>query len=95
MKSKHAIIFDDHVILKLYIQPNAKQDKAVGLYDDQIKIQITAPAQDNKANSHLQKWLAKEFDVPRSRVSIIKGEHARQKTVRIDRPRKMAAWLEI
>lgn len=84
-----------HLILSLYIQPNAKQDKIVGLFNNQyLKIQIKAPAVDNKANTYLQKWLAQEFDVPKSRVLLVKGEHARQKMFRIHSPKRIPAWVE-
>ena len=84
---------NNELILNLYIQPNARQDKVVGLYNNRIKVQIAAPAVDNKANVHLQAWLAKEFSVAKSAVTLLKGEHSRQKTFRILNPKKMPAWV--
>lgn len=84
---------NDDLILSLYIQPNARQDKVVGLYNHQIKIQISAPALDNQANNYLQKWLAKEFNVPKSNVILINGEHARQKRFKIKKPKKLPEWI--
>jgi uncharacterized protein len=90
---KHLHWDKDDIILSLYIQPNARQDKVMGLFNQQIKIQISAPAVDNKANSYLQKWLAKEFNVPKSAVILLKGEHSRQKTFRIKKPKQIPTWV--
>lgn len=80
--------------LSLYIQPNASKDKVMGLFNHQIKIQISAPAVDNKANQYLQKWLAKEFKAKKSDVVLLSGEHARQKKFKITGVKKIPDWLE-
>ncbi|MBS0288610.1 MAG: YggU family protein [Proteobacteria bacterium] len=92
---KHFQWDNQDLILKLYIQPNAHQDKVIGLFNDQLKIQISARAVDNKANNYLQKWLAQEFQVPKTQVLLIKGAHARQKTFKIKSPKIVPDWLEI
>lgn len=95
LRVSQLIVWDDKdLILPLYIQPNARQDKIAGLFNGYIKIQIMAPAVDNKANMHLQKWLAKEFAVSKSSVLLIKGEHARHKTFRIIAPKQLPTWLQ-
>ena len=72
--------------LRLYIQPKASRDQWMGLHGDEIKIAITAPPIDGKANAHLKKHLAKEFNVAKSHVHIESGELGRHKKVRIDQP---------
>lgn len=79
--------------LSLYIQPNASQTKVVGLFNGRLKIQIAAPAVDNKANLYLQKWLAEEFNVPKSSVILLKGEHTRQKNYEIRAPKRIPDWV--
>lgn len=81
--------------LTLYIQPNASQTKVVGLFDGRLKIQIAAPAVDNKANIYLQKWLAAEFKVPKSSVVLLKGEHSRQKYYEIREPKRLPEWVKL
>lgn len=76
----------DDLLLHLYVQPNAKQDELVGEYGDNLKIRITAPPVDNKANKYLIKFLAKTFAVPPSRIELIKGENQRTKKVKISKP---------
>lgn len=46
-------------------------------------VYLTAPAVDGKANKALIDALAKEFDVAKSRIEIIKGLKSRHKTIKI------------
>ncbi len=80
--------------LKLYIQPKASRDDWAGLHGDELKIAITAPPVDGKANAHLQKFLAKSFAVAKSQVQIEKGELGRHKTVLIIAPKQLPALVE-
>ncbi|CCN68589.1 DUF167 family protein YggU [Vibrio nigripulchritudo] len=87
--SKAVEIENDEVLLRLYIQPKASRDKIVGKHGDELKIAITAPPVDGKANSHLIKYLAKQFKVPKGLVTIEKGELGRHKQVRIISPQNL------
>ena len=68
---------DDGLVLRLYIQPKASRDSIVGLHGDEVKVAITAPPVDGQANSHLVKFLGKQFRVAKSQVVIEKGELGR------------------
>jgi uncharacterized protein len=81
------------LLLCVYVQPGAKQDKVVGLYQAHIKIQITAPAIENKANHFLGKWLAKQLKVSKAQVILEKGHKSRYKTFRIHSPQQIPIWL--
>lgn len=84
----------DDLELNLYVQPNTKQDEIVGEYDQKLKIRITAPAVDNKANKYLLKFLAKIFAVPPSRIKLLKGENQRAKRVKILSPLNLPEYIE-
>lgn len=58
---------EDGLVLRLYIQPKASRDSIVGLHGDEVKVAITAPPVDGQANSHLTKFLGKQFRVAKSR----------------------------
>jgi len=77
---------DDGLALRLYIQPKASRDSIVGLHGDEVKVAITAPPIDGKANAHLVKFLAKQFRVAKSQITIEKGELGRHKQVKIIHP---------
>ncbi|QUJ67032.1 YggU family protein [Photobacterium sp. GJ3] len=74
------------LVIRFYVQPKASRDQLVGTHGDEIKIAITAPPVDGKANSHLIKFLAKQFKVAKSQVTIEKGETGRHKQIRICAP---------
>lgn len=76
----------DGLVLRLYIQPKASRDSIVGLHGDELKVAITAPPIDGKANSHLVKYLAKQFKVAKSHVLLEKGELGRHKQIKIIDP---------
>lgn len=84
----------EDLILKLYIQPKASRDSIVGLHGEEIKIAITAPPVDGKANAHLTKFLAKQFKVAKGLIEIEKGELGRHKQVRIHSPQVIPQPIE-
>jgi len=51
------------LILSIKVQPGANRDEIVGIQGNHIKIRISAPPQDGKANGQLIKFLAKNFGV--------------------------------
>ncbi|OEE71305.1 DUF167 family protein YggU [Vibrio ordalii] len=84
----------EDLILKLYIHPKASRDSIVGLHGEEIKIAITAPPVDGKANAHLTKFLAKQFKVAKGLIEIEKGELGRHKQVRIHSPQVIPEPIE-
>ena len=86
MKRNAVQMIDGDLHLRIYIQPKASRDEVVGLYGDELKIAITAPPVDGKANTHLIKYLAKQCGVAKSKVVITKGQLNRHKTVFISKP---------
>ncbi len=71
------------IILKVYLQPKSSKNEVVGPYRDGIKIKVTAPPNEGKANEALVKFLAKEFKIPPSSIEILKGHHGRKKIIRV------------
>ncbi|WP_432454352.1 MULTISPECIES: DUF167 family protein YggU [unclassified Agarivorans] len=72
--------------LQVYVQPKASRDAIVGLHGEELKIAITAPPIDGKANQHLSKFIAKQCKVAKSQVSIIRGDLGRHKTIEVTSP---------
>jgi uncharacterized protein (TIGR00251 family) len=89
---------EDGLVLRLYIQPKASRDSIIGLHGDELKVAITAPPIDGKANAHLVKYLAKQFKVAKSQVLLEKGELGRHKQIKIINPQhiptEVAALLD-
>lgn len=68
--------------INIKIIPNAKQNKVIQ-EPDKLKIYVTAPAVDGKANKALIELIADYFHVAKSSVKIIKGEKSRNKILAI------------
>jgi uncharacterized protein (TIGR00251 family) len=71
------------VLLYVRIQPRASKNEIVMREDGSIKIRLTAPPVDGAANEALVKFLAGTLSVAKSQVTIISGETARDKVIRI------------
>lgn len=52
------------VILALYIQPKASRTRFLGMHGDELKLAITAPPVDGKANKAVISFLAKFLAFP-------------------------------
>ena len=63
------------------VQPRASRDDIEGEYADALKIRLTAPPVDDRANEALVRLLAERLDVPRAAVRIVAGEKSRRKRV--------------
>ncbi|MDH2432874.1 DUF167 family protein [Pokkaliibacter sp. MBI-7] len=82
------------LLLVCHLQPKASKDEIVGLHGDALKIRITAPPVEGKANSHLVRFLASAFAVTRKDVEIVSGELNRHKRVCIHGPLTVPAVIE-
>ncbi len=73
----------EETILKVYLQPKSSKNEIVGPFRDGIKVKVTAPPVEEKANKALVWLLAKEFEISPSCIEIIGGYHSREKRLRI------------
>ncbi|MCG4452571.1 MULTISPECIES: DUF167 domain-containing protein [unclassified Pseudomonas] len=85
----------EDLILDCHLQPKASCDEFAGLHGERLKIRLTAPPVDGKANAKLLAFLADAFAVSKSQVSLETGQQSRQKRVRIKQPRQLPAVLEL
>ena len=75
-------IADDGIILRLRISPNASKNQFI-FADDMIKLKITAQPIENKANKAVIEYLSKLFKVPKTKITILKGDTSKEKTLLI------------
>jgi uncharacterized protein (TIGR00251 family) len=72
---------DGGVSFYVQVQPRASRDAIEGEYSDALKIRLTAPPVDDRANEALVRLLAERLNVPRAAVRIVAGEKSRRKRV--------------
>lgn len=66
------------------VHPGAKENRLRGfMADGTLKIDVTAPPEDGKANGATLQCLAREFAVSPSQIAIVSGQSSRRKLVRI------------
>ena len=74
---------DGAVTFAVRVQPRASRDEIAGEYQDALKIRLTAPPVDDRANESLRKLLAARLKVPLAAVRIASGERSRNKRLEI------------
>ena len=71
------------VTLRVRVQPRAARTEVTGEQAGAIKLKITAPPVDGKANEECMRFLAKLLGVSAGSVEIIAGDSSRDKIIRI------------
>lgn len=65
--------------LAVRAQPGSKKDKIAGLHDGSLKVAVTAPPEDGRANEAIARLLAEVFDCRANRIFLQKGKTDRRK----------------
>ena len=69
--------------IAIRLAPRASRTRIMGIHNGALKIALTAPPVEGKANKALIKFLAKTLGVPAGAIAIVSGEHARDKVVEV------------
>ena len=82
--------------LHIRLQPNARRNEVMGFQDDVLRLRVTAPPREGRANRALLELLSDVLDIPKSRIDILRGHTARDKLVVIEglRPEEVRARLD-
>jgi len=68
---------------KVRVQPGAAANQVAGLYEDAVKLRLTAPPVEGKANEACLAFLARLLSVPRSQVEVVSGHTSRNKIIKV------------
>jgi hypothetical protein len=74
---------DGAVAFSVRVQPRASRNAVEGEWQGALKVRLTAPPVDDKANAALCAFLAEQLNIPRSAVRILAGERSRNKRVEV------------
>ncbi|MDM8564970.1 DUF167 family protein [Candidatus Halobeggiatoa sp. HSG11] len=83
----------EDLILSIYVQPRSSQTGVVGIYDNKLKVKITAAPVNGKANADICKLFAKLFGVAKSKITILNGQTSRSKSLLIQSPKKLPDYI--
>jgi uncharacterized protein (TIGR00251 family) len=70
-------------VFEVHVHPRAKRTSITGILEGRVKLALASPPVDGRANEELQGFFARLFEVSRSAVHLIGGEHSRDKRVLI------------
>lgn len=71
------------ITFSVRVHPRAKKDAISGTLGDALKLSLTSPPVNGRANQACIEFFAKLFKVPRASVTIAAGETSRNKVVRV------------
>jgi len=71
------------VVIGIKLHPRAGQDRIVGVIDNKLKIDVSAPPVKNKANRSMIKLLSKKLKIPQDSIVIKRGATGRNKLIEV------------
>jgi uncharacterized protein len=74
----------DGCTLRVRIHPGARRNAVAGMHDGALKISLTAPPIEGRANEALIGFLAEALRLPKARVALVAGMTSRSKVLRIE-----------
>jgi uncharacterized protein len=74
----------DGLVVALHVQPGARRTAIVGPHGDRLKVAVSSPPADGRANAALLEYLAERLALPQSRLRLLSGASSREKRVAID-----------
>jgi uncharacterized protein (TIGR00251 family) len=88
-------VMRESALLSVHAQPRARRDEVVGWQGTTLRLRVTAPPTDGRANQAVILLLAKALGVPRSSIEVVSGAASRDKLVRVGRysPEEIRALL--
>jgi uncharacterized protein (TIGR00251 family) len=69
--------------LAVRVIPRSSREEVAGFSGDVVRIRLTAPPVENRANEALVRFLSRTLDVPRRQIGIVSGGTGRRKIVRV------------
>ena len=73
----------ERAVIRVRVQPRASRDELLGWRDDTLRVRVTAPPLDGRANDAVRALIARAAGVPASAVGIVGGERGRDKLVAV------------
>jgi uncharacterized protein (TIGR00251 family) len=69
--------------IALKVVPGATRDRIVGAYGEALKVAVTQPPEDGRANDAVEKLLREQLCLPRRQAALVGGFHSRDKVLRV------------
>jgi hypothetical protein len=73
----------DGCTLPVRVHPGARRNAITGVHAGALKVSLTTPPTDGRANQALIAFLAQQLAIPRARVTLLTGATSRSKTLHL------------
>jgi hypothetical protein len=73
----------DTAVIRVRVQPRASRDEVLGWREETLRLRVSAPPLDGRANDAVRRVIARAAGLAPSAVSIAAGEGSRDKLVRV------------
>lgn len=70
-------------VIRVRVRPRASRDEIVGWREDTLRLRVSAPPLNRRANDAVVELISRTAGVARSAVSVVAGERGRDKLVRV------------
>ena len=72
-------------LLPVRVQPRARRNEVVGWQGAALRVRVTAPPTDGRANQAVVELLAAVLGLPRASIALVSGAASRDKLLRVER----------
>ncbi|MDX1765202.1 MAG: DUF167 domain-containing protein [bacterium] len=69
--------------LQVRVQANASRDELAGVFDGRLRIRLISPPVEGAANTACIRFLSKRLGIAKTRITILRGAHTRNKVIGI------------
>ena len=69
------------IIFQVRVLPRSSKNLIAGVSEGMLKIKLTAPPVEGAGNEMLIKFLSEKLNIPKSKISIVRGQSSRSKTI--------------
>lgn len=85
----------DQAEIKIYAKPNAKKTALIAINEQGLNISLHAKPLEDEANKELILFLAEYFNIPKSRISLLRGNTSKHKWVSMPLNDKVRQLLQM
>jgi uncharacterized protein len=83
------------VVVHVRVQARAARDEVVGWQEHILRLRVSAPPVDGRANQAVERLLARLTGVPPSAVRVVRGAGGRDKLIRITGLSEAGLWTRL
>lgn len=72
------------MLVKVRAKPRSKKEGVKEITKEYLEVRVNQPPEKGRANERIIELLAEHFNIPKSRVRLVRGETSKEKVFEID-----------